>query len=545
MPLSPLRLAASLAVLVAALVPAASAQAPAQTVLFPGLEGQPLLDAVRAQYRPPAVLGYDVARDSLFAREQRLTGSLTCVYTGFSVVLTPGADPSTDAFARGINTEHTFPQSMGASVEPSKSDLHHLFPVKDNVNSVRNNHPYAEIPDDQTDGWYRFAASQSTVPGAFLEQWSEIDNAHPNPLFRARFEPREDHAGNAARATFYFRAIYPERVAAAGSDEFFEVQRATLLQWAREDAVDAPERARSAYIASKQGTENPFVLDSTLARRAFRTRIDAGGGPPPAYASTVWVNELHYENAGTDTGEFVEVAVPLGVNPASVTLTLYNGNGGLVYGTEAAVSTFVPGAVAGPVQLYTLTLPANGLQNGPDGVALTLDGELAQFLSYEGVFDGTAGIATARTSLDVGVRELDTTPVGQSLQLRGAGSSYASFSWAAPSAASPGQVNAGQTFTPVASEPVATTGALALRMAGPNPFRSVTAVALVVPEAVAEARVEVFDVVGRRVAALHSGPLAAGERRFVVDGLRLAPGVYVVRALVGAEVSALRIVVGR
>ena len=82
-------------------------------------------------------------------------------------------------------------------------------------------------------------------------------------------------------------------------------------------------------------------------------------------------------------------------------------------------------------------------------------------------------------------------------------------------------------------------------MAGPNPFRSVTAVALVVPEAVAEARVEVFDVVGRRVAALHAGPLGAGERRFVVEGSRLAPGVYVVRALVGAEVSALRIVVGR
>jgi hypothetical protein len=515
-------------------------------VLFPGLEGQALLDAVRAQYRPPATLGYDVARDSLFAREQRLYGALTCVYTGFSIVLTPGADPSTDAFAQGINTEHTYPQSMGAIVEPSKSDLHHLYPVRDNVNSARNNHPYGEIPDDQTDGWYRLDASQSTVPAVAIDEWSELDNTNPNPLFRARFEPREDHAGNAARAVFYYRTMYPERVAAAGSDEFFETQRTTLLQWARQDAVDAREAARSTWIASKQGTQNPFVLDSTLARRAFQNRVDAGGGAPPAYSSVVFLNEIHYEQTGTDTGEFVEVAVPTGVDPASVTLTLYNGNGGVLYGTEATVATFVPGATAGGYRLYTLTFPANGLQNGaPDGLALSIDGEIAQFLSYEGTFDGTAGIATSRTSLDIGVNELDTTPVGFSLQLRGSGNAYTDFAWAAPSASSLGQVNTGQTFTAVSSEPAASTsGALALRLVGPNPVRSVTAVAVSAP-ALAEARVEVFDTVGRRVATLFQGTLAAGERQFVLDASGLAPGVYVVRAVVGAEASTLRVVVTR
>ena len=44
---------------------------------------------------------------------------------------------------------------------------------------------------------------------------------------------------------------------------------------------------------------------------------------------------------------------------------------------------------------------------------------------------------------------------------------------------------------------------------------------------------------------LFQGPLAAGERRFVLDASGLAPGVYVVRALVGADVSALRVVVRR
>jgi hypothetical protein len=532
------------ALLLAALMLSGAAQA--QTVLFPGLDGQPLLDAVRAAYRPDSTVGYDLARDSLFAREQDRYGALTCVYTGFSVVLTPGADPSTDAFERGVNTEHTWPQSMGASVEPSRSDIHHLFPVKDNVNSARNNFPYAEIPDDQTDAWYRLDQSQSTVPGSFLNEWSERDNESPSPFFAARFEPREDHEGNAARAVFYYRAVYPDRVSAAGSDEFFEVQRETLLQWAREDAVDARERDRSAWIASLQGTENPFVLDSTLARRAFFQRVDAGGGPPPAYSLIAFVNEVHYENVGTDTGEFVEVAVPLGLAQSSFTLTLYNGNGGAPYVTDTTGTAFTPGAVAGGYRLYTLSVPSNVLQNGsPDGLALSIDGEVTQFVSYEGTFEATSGPAEGRTSLGIGAEESTTTPVGLSLQLRGTGGAYADFAWAGPSPASPGEVNAGQTFTAVASEPDATSAALTLRLAGPNPFRSATAVALAVPEAVDDARVEVFDVVGRRVAVLHSGPLAAGDRRFVVDGSTFAPGVYVVRSVVDGWATWVRVVLTR
>ena len=431
--------------LVVLLLPAGAAAQVTQTVLFPGLTGQPLLDAVRAQYRPAATLGYDVARDSLFAREQRLYGALTCVYTGFSVVLTPGADPSTDAFNKGINTEHTYPQSMGAVVEPSKSDMHHLFPVRDNVNSARNNHPYGEIPDAETDGWYRLDQSQSTIPTVAIDEWSELDNAEPEPALprpassRARTTPATPPApcSTTARCT-----PSASRRPAPTSSSRRSGRRCS--QWAREDRVDAREYDRMEWIAAaSRETENPFVLDSTLARRAFFQRVDAGGGAPPAYSSIVLLNEIHYEQVGTDTGEFVEVAVPAGIDPASVTLTLYNGNGGVVYGTEAHGGHVRAGRHRfGGYRLYTLTFPTNGLQNGaPDGLALSVDGEIAQFLSYEGAFDATAGIATGRTSLDIGVMESDATPAGQSLQLRGTGNAYADF-WAA-AALTPG-ANTGQ-----------------------------------------------------------------------------------------------------
>ena len=156
----PLARAAAVAAVLAVSLPATTTALVPQTVLFLGLEGQPLPGAVRAAYAPDSTLGSDVARDALFLWEQGRDGRLTCVYTGFSVALTPGADPSTDAFERGTNTEHTWPQSMGAGVEPTRSDLHPLFPVKDDGDSVRHNSPYGEIPDAEADGWYRLDQSQ-------------------------------------------------------------------------------------------------------------------------------------------------------------------------------------------------------------------------------------------------------------------------------------------------------------------------------------------------------------------------------------------------
>ena len=44
-----------------------------------------------------------------------------------------------------------------------------------------------------------------------------------------------------------------------------------------------------------------------------------------------FISEFHYDNAGADTGEFVEVCVPAGSSAAGFTLELHNDNGGTVY----------------------------------------------------------------------------------------------------------------------------------------------------------------------------------------------------------------------
>jgi len=166
------------------------------------------------------------------------------------------------------------------------------------------------------------------------------------------------------------------------------------------------------------------------------------GGTPPA---DPWINEIHYDNSGRDTGEGVEVAGPAGLDLGGWQLVPYNGNGGRSYRVATLTGT-LPDQSDG---FGTLWFPISRLQNGaPDAVALVDDqGTVVQLLSYEGGLTATNGAASGMTSIDIGVSEPRSTSVGDSLQLVGSGAAYGDFSWQAPATASPGLPNAGQSFT--------------------------------------------------------------------------------------------------
>ncbi len=158
-----------------------------------------------------------------------------------------------------------------------------------------------------------------------------------------------------------------------------------------------------------------------------------------------WINELHYDNTGNDAGEFIEVAVPAGMDVSTLSVVHYNGNGGAVIDTHALTS-FVQGATVNGVTFYSLTLPQDGLENGPDGLALIDGAAVLEFLSYEGSFMATAGPASGQTSVDIGVFEPNSAPVGTSLGLIGAGGTRDDFSWAVIADDTPGDVNVGQSM---------------------------------------------------------------------------------------------------
>lgn len=85
------------------------------------------------------------------------------------------------------------------------------------------------------------------------------------------------------------------------------------------------------------------------------------------------------------------------------------------------------------------------------------------------------------------------------------------------------------TMTPVAGEDgPATAAAFTLSRPYPNPARQARVTLGI--DAAQTVRIALFDVLGRRVRALHDGPLVPGEHAVEIDGAGLPSGVYFVRA---------------
>jgi predicted extracellular nuclease len=163
-----------------------------------------------------------------------------------------------------------------------------------------------------------------------------------------------------------------------------------------------------------------------------------------AQPTAIFINEIHYDNDGTDTDEAIEVAGPASTDLTGWSIVLYNGNGGAIYDT-IVLSGVIPDQDNG---YGTLVFYPTSIQNGsPDGVALVAPGDVVvQFLSYEGTFTAVGGPADSLLSTDIGVEEASSTPAGHSLQLVGTGTTYEDFAWSDPVEGTYGAVNAGQSF---------------------------------------------------------------------------------------------------
>jgi hypothetical protein len=240
-----------------------------------------LLACLQQNYTPTQTLGYNLARDVLYSEidVNPNTQELKGIYTDFTIIMdySTSPDPSIHAFNMGINAEHAFPQSMGASLEPAQSDMFNIFPCKIEVNSSRSNCPYGDIVDPDTETWYYLTQQLTTIPTTAINNYSEKDNETTFPLLTASqqcsFEPSENRKGDIARAIFYFYTIYnfvnSNTYLEYANDAFFNSMKTTLLQWHSQDPVDQIEMERNNKIKLYQGNENPFIIDATLPQRLF------------------------------------------------------------------------------------------------------------------------------------------------------------------------------------------------------------------------------------------------------------------------------------
>ena len=354
-----------------------------------------------------------------------------------------------------------------------------------------NNAPY---PGD--DNWYRSPGG----PGGLLGRW-ETWSGRRGDIARAMFYADIRYEGGQHGITGF-----PEPDLILTDDESLIAASHTgvneavaymglltvLLAWHLEDPVDTFERDRNDVIHSFQGNRNPFVdhpewvdllyvtahcvddleCDDGVFCNGMETCSPLGSCQPGATAcmpphvcseseqaclvttgsSGVWINEIHYDNASTDTGEFFEIAGAAGTSLAGWSLVGYNGSNGSVYMTVPLSGTLPLQDGCGG----TLDFPMAGMQNGsPDGLALVdADGALVEFISYEGAFSATGGPAIGEISEAMGVNETSSTPIGHSLQLAGTGRLRTEFSWEGPAGATRGLPNHGQAFGACVVAPV-------------------------------------------------------------------------------------------
>jgi hypothetical protein len=296
--------------------------------IFPGLTGKALVDSLRKYYKPTRTLSDAGCRDTVYGEIDLLNGdSLICVYSGWTIRNFSG-DPSTWANANDINPEHTWPESLLDSTKATQ-DMQHLFPTEMGVNSYRSSLPFGECADASTTTWSRNNVHQSSIPGANINEWSET-------ISNARFEPREIQKGKTARAMYYMLTMWQIQDTTLA---WWTGQKDTLYKWHCQHPADAAESTRTYRVAPHQSNKiNPFVLDSTLIRRAYFPSIPTNTQLNFASASATY---------GEAAGAFsltVNIYSPSGSAATTVQVVLTGGTG-----TAADVNNYTT---------QTLTFPA-------------------------------------------------------------------------------------------------------------------------------------------------------------------------------------------
>ena len=192
---------------------------------------------------------------------------------------------------------------------------------------------------------------------------------------------------------------------------------------------------------TSDGTAGTIAVGTTATDLVLLTCEAGGGGGGGGGGGTprLVVNEVDYDQPGTDAGGFVEIA---NVGNAAATLdgiavVLVNGGDGAEYDRVALTGTLAAGG-----HLKVDVEP----QNGPDGVALvdTAAGTLLDALSYEGeiraatigasTFDLVEGTATTAADSNAEPGSLSRLPDGTDTD-------DAASDWAFTQTATPGAAN--------------------------------------------------------------------------------------------------------
>lgn len=225
---------------------------------------QQLKSVISAGYKN---LGYNGARDAMYGSIDNKQGKVTCVYTGRVATFNSRSGANSNSF----NCEHTWPQSLFNKNEPERADIHHLFPTDVNANGKRGSYPFGVVSS---------------------ASWSEGGSK----LGGGKFEPRDVHKGDVARAMFYFVTRYQNY------SSFLTGQESTLRQWSLTFPPTTDSKNRNDAIFARQKNRNPYVDYPEFLERI--TSISTTSTATERYEITPSVTEIQLEKSQVK-GQFV------------------------------------------------------------------------------------------------------------------------------------------------------------------------------------------------------------------------------------------------
>ncbi|WP_340106186.1 endonuclease [Rhodohalobacter sp. 8-1] len=486
------------------------------------LTGESLQEFLRENYTPNRTLGYSIARDRMYTILDNRDGKVIGVYTYFEMPVDPNSSsPRQDAYdgGDGINAEHLWPQSLGAGSEPARSDLHHLRSTEVRANQDRGNLKFGTIPDNEVDRWYNKSSREETgliftttaPPEAERDMWSKVK-------LNDRFESKLDTKGDIARSMFYFYTIYRDEADAEGSG-FFSSMDDALLEWHDIDEVDGDEVLRTETISNWQGNVNPFVMDTTLVRRAFFME-DGGTDPNP---------DPEFTDIFTETFGTVSSSTDISEHTFDNDTYTFEGNGDI-----------------------RESLPSEGYEAASGNAQVFMNLGYRYFTignintnAYEQLAISFGVYSTSSTPLTIEYRtESDGlwTDVNYDAQLNSGSWSRVQIQDTAMPAAETLAIrfskDNGQQYRlddihlsgvqreATSSEKKSTIpGTIALDQNYPNPFNPATVIKFNLPEN-QRVKLAVYDMLGREVAVLVDGIRSAGSHDVRWNALGLSSGIY-------------------
>lgn len=213
-----------------------------------------------------------------------------------------------------------------------------------------------------------------------------------------------------------------------------DIEDVSLYQWYRADdasgtneiAITGATSTNYSISASDDGKYLSFGITpiaSSGALTGLEVKSNYVGAVGVVNSNAVRINEFHYDNAGTDVNEFVEIRITgnLGSQPSNLsqyTVALYNGSDQTSYLTETLDNLIQTCDASNCYYVWESIAIQNG---GPDGIAISGPSGLIEFLSYEGTFTASNGIANGVLSINVGVFETSTTNTNAAIERSQAG----------------------------------------------------------------------------------------------------------------------------